>query len=99
MHFKKKFWAPKMHGVRLFTSQSILADPQSPFHLIHDVSSGSAMVYYFCFIESDTIDMYLSGSSKLTLWGAKSREKKNALCSAYMLLFIIQQWQLYNKNN
>lgn len=47
MHFKKKFWAPKMHGVRLFTSLTILNDQQCPFHIIHDVSYFSIKFYIF----------------------------------------------------
>ena len=46
MHFKKKFWAPKMHGVRLFTSLTILNDSECPFHIIHDVSMDCVWVIY-----------------------------------------------------
>ncbi|XP_067947954.1 lysine-specific histone demethylase 2-like isoform X2 [Watersipora subatra] len=44
MHFKKKFWSPKMHGARIFTSLSILSDPECPGHLIYDMSSNTGHV-------------------------------------------------------
>lgn len=38
MHFKKKFWAPKVHGARVFTSLALMSEDENLVHMFYDVS-------------------------------------------------------------